>query len=431
MNSLQFYAFITSMADSSQYNSSLMNSSSSLTPLRKQPVVTSLVDGDNFQQPKTPPRLSSNFVRQTPNTLKNEMQSPSSKGQYNHANTPQMRTPRSTSTSRLANIANSSFQNVPMTPNNMSRYLNDTVDSNGEFSDSHDGFFKTPKAPKPNAVMLQHSPSNVGNKSTHPYMSYNFKPCDWPQENDCFGTLGQNDSVSVHRQEQLLLRDLLYVLFGIEGKFIRLKRNREGENFSLKVDPTADKMHVITVSRILKIAYSYSRIINFVESKGYGLVHQALVAAIKAHLLEYFTKVSEMEEMLLRNDLFLQRMFYLLVPYTNTFNLLEDVVSKLKHRSFGGGVLTVLHEKARSIQGVDNEALKLGLKLTKAASEPYFEMLKQWIYYGEIDDARHEFFIEDTFGDDFNDEDDVKETVNVEECDSDEEYSTDFGKFNE
>lgn len=59
-------------------------------------------------------------------------------------------------------------------------------------------------------------------------------------------------------------------------------------------------------------------------------------------------------------------------------------------------MLTVLHEKTKSIQGMDNKALELCLSLTKAASLRYFEILKTWIYYGEISDPRKEFFIEDT-----------------------------------
>lgn len=56
----------------------------------------------------------------------------------------------------------------------------------------------------------------------------------------------------------------------------------------------------------------------------------------------------------------------------------------------------MLHEKTKSIQGMDNKALELCLSLTKSSSVRYFEILKTWIYYGEISDPRREFFIEDT-----------------------------------
>lgn len=48
-----------------------------------------------------------------------------------------------------------------------------------------------------------------------PHFSLDFHPCDWPKENDCFNTLGNH---SVQEQEQLLLRDLLFVLIVTKKK---------------------------------------------------------------------------------------------------------------------------------------------------------------------------------------------------------------------
>lgn len=109
-----------------------------------------------------------------------------------------------------------------------------------------------------------------------------------------------------------------------------------------------------------------------------------------------------------------------------------------QNRSVGGAVLTILHDKTKSIQGMDNNALELFLTLTKSSSVPYFDILKTWIYYGEIDDPRKEFFIEDTHN---------SATVLVngsclapslpanitnDNLDSDDdEYDDYFGKFNE
>ena len=51
--------------------------------------------------------------------------------------------------------------------------------------------------------------NNNQNRKVPPYLSRDFHPCDWPKENDCFNTLG---TYPVQEQEQLLLRDLLFVL---------------------------------------------------------------------------------------------------------------------------------------------------------------------------------------------------------------------------
>ncbi|OTF72523.1 hypothetical protein BLA29_008644, partial [Euroglyphus maynei] len=245
---------------------------------------------------------------------------------------------------------------------------------------------------KPNANHQHHN--NQQNRKVPPYLSRDFHPCDWPKENDCFNTLG---TFPVQEQEQLLLRDLLFVLIGIEGRFIRLLRSQDSSHYKLILDPSTDHFFAVTTQRILKICYHYSTIISFVESRVYGLVNQALVASIHQHLYDYNMTICQMEDSLMKNDLFLQKMFFILLPYFSTFALLKEICAKLyKNKSVGGAVLTLLHEKTKSIQGMDNNALELCLMLTKSAAIPYFDIMKTWIYYGEIGDPRKEFFIEDT-----------------------------------
>ena len=102
---------------------------------------------------------------------------------------------------------------------------------------------------------------------------------------------------------------------------------------------------------------------------------------------------------------------------------------------------------------MDNKALELCLSLTKAASVCYFEILKTWIYYGEISDPRREFFIEDTHqlsngassspahpngasnGKTGVGKGSTRKNGNADHTDfiesDDDEYDDDFGKFNE
>nr|XP_027198167.1 spindle pole body component 97-like [Dermatophagoides pteronyssinus] len=298
------------------------------------------------------------------------------------------------------------------------------------------------------------------NRKVPPYLSRDFHPCDWPKENDCFNTIGQ---YPVQEQEQLLLRDLLFVLIGIEGRFIRLLRSQDSSHYKLMLDPSTDHFFAVTTQRILKICYHYSTIISFVESRVYGLVNQALVASIHQHLYDYNMTICQMEDSLMKNDLFLQKMFFILLPYFSTFALLKEICAKLyKNKSVGGSVLTLLHEKTKSIQGMDNNALELCLTLTKSAAIPYFDIMKTWIYYGEIGDPRKEFFIEDThsqqsigvIGNYYNNNnnpngerlttDNINSSNNniqsqnqshqqndQDLVESDDEYDDDFGKFND
>lgn len=269
------------------------------------------------------------------------------------------------------------------------------------------------------------------------YMSRDFQPCDWPKEKDCFGRLGE---MSVVEQEQTLLRDLLFVLIGIDSRHIRLVRSDESSRYKLQLDPTADQFLAATTNRIMKIAYSYSSIVTFLESRCYGMVNQALVAAMREHMHEYDVSVAKMEDMLFRRDLFLQKMFFILLPYFSTFSLLRDLSTRLyKNKCVGGAVLTILHEKTKSIQGMDNNALELCLGLTRKACAPYFGILSTWIYYGEVDDPRREFFIEDVIQQQNESDEDNIDGLRKGFAgqssglgwDSDEEIDEDFAKLNE
>lgn len=199
---------------------------------------------------------------------------------------------------------------------------------NSEVEGQDDSFRSPETVSTPSTVRHANPQSYTSNRKVPAYLSRDFHPCDWPMENDCFGSLSELYP-NVNEQEQILLQDLLFVLIGIEGKFIRLKKSDDSSRYRLVLDPTADGHLSVTINQILKISYCYSAIVTFVESKVYGLVNQALVAAMQRHMMDYNILVSQMEDMLKRNDLFLQKMFFMLLPYISTFNLLKDLGTKL------------------------------------------------------------------------------------------------------
>lgn len=85
---------------------------------------------------------------------------------------------------------------------------------------------------------------------------------------------------------------------------------------------------------------------------------------------------------------------------------------------------------------MDNNALDLCLNLTKSAAIPYFDIMKTWIYYGEIGDPRKEFFIEDTHNHTNSVMNGTSDPLNISQknydIESDEdEYDDDFGKFDD
>lgn len=130
--------------------------------------------------------------------------------------------------------------------------------------------------------------------------------------------------------DEIMANDyLIFLIKGIEGRYIRLNRSNDAGHYKLTLDSTTDHFLAVTTNRILKICSHYSVIVTFIESKVYGLVNQALVASIHQHIYDYNMDICRMEESLMKNDLFLQKMFFILLSYFPTFSLLKEICVKL------------------------------------------------------------------------------------------------------
>ena len=166
--------------------------------------------------------------------------------------------------------------------------------------------------------------NNILNSDT---MSLDYHPLEWNiDKSEGFGTLGTN---SFKRQEQLLMRDLLYILSGIEGKYIRVQKTENAVKFIL--DSSTDINLSGIVNNILVIGEHYSDVVRYIEwsNTNNSLVNQALVAAIRKHHLKYLTMISHLEELLMKNQLFLQQMNYILLPFIHTISFLSDITKTI------------------------------------------------------------------------------------------------------
>ncbi|XP_054164433.1 gamma-tubulin complex component 2-like isoform X2 [Oppia nitens] len=204
------------------------------------------------------------------------------------------------------------------------------------------------------------------------------------------------NSLSVAEQESALIEDLLFVLIGIEGRYIRLQQLRDKPNkHDIVVDKGGDELLYTLAQRIIALCPYFSQINHFIDTIDNGLVNQALVAAMRAQIKDFFTLISQLETQHRKSDLTLQKMWYYLQPSFTNLAILKDIASKVvKSNSIGGAVLSILHEKTISMTG-NTKAQEFCLLLTRKASEPYFEILDTWIYEGIIDDPYKEFLVED------------------------------------
>ncbi|CAG2115806.1 unnamed protein product, partial [Medioppia subpectinata] len=224
------------------------------------------------------------------------------------------------------------------------------------------------------------------------FLTFDYQFNDWSQEE----TIRPLNTLSVAEQESALIEDLLFVLIGIEGKYIRLQPLKDKPNkHDIIVDKTGDELLYTLAARVTALCPYFSQIIHFIDTIDTGLVNQSLVAAMRAQIKDFFTLISQLETQHRKNDLTLQKMWYYLQPSFTNLAILKDIASKVsKSNSIGGAALSILHEKTISLTG-NTKAQEFCLALTKKASEPYFEILETWIYEGIIDDPYKEFLVED------------------------------------
>ncbi|XP_026968843.1 gamma-tubulin complex component 2 isoform X3 [Sagmatias obliquidens] len=221
----------------------------------------------------------------------------------------------------------------------------------------------------------------------------------------CLGTISHCQLASVPTgtlplaaQEAAVVEDLLYVLVGVDGRYVTAQPLTGRQSRTFLVDPSLDLSIRELVSRVLPAASSYSTVTRFVEEKSsfeYGQVNHALAAAMRTLVKEYLILVTQLEQLQRQGLLSLQKLWFHIQPAMRTVDILASLATSVdKGECVGGSTLSLLHDRSFSYTG-DSQAQELCLYLTTAASVPYFEILEKWIYRGIIDDPYSEFMVEE------------------------------------
>lgn len=200
-------------------------------------------------------------------------------------------------------------------------------------------------------------------------------------------------------QELLVLDNLLFMMVGIEGNYLRVRRGRAKENsLSLYVDPTMDSSLQDLAKRVLPLCENYLIVSQFAETRRhfqYGLVNHAFAAALRAILQDYYAMVAQLEHQFHKARLSLQGLWFFCQPMLGVMQALASVVQKAAARNLtGAAILNLLQSQAKSMAG-DSSGRALLQKLTQAASVPYFGILEKWVSEGVIDDPYGEFLIDE------------------------------------
>ncbi|KAJ3095832.1 hypothetical protein HDU97_006473 [Phlyctochytrium planicorne] len=247
----------------------------------------------------------------------------------------------------------------------------------------------------------------------------------------------------VDQQETLVMEDLLFVLMGLEGKYIRNGNppaRTEDDGYILPsyvIDDTMDPSLASLAQRIANAAAHYNPVSHFMETHSrfsYGRVVHALVAAMRGVIKDYLVLVAQLEHQIHFAERFgIHKLWFHVGPSLHVLGALGGVVERVRvaegvgrdesetvlgrnvvgemrvlfgSGGLGGGgtgvggfrgggvVLGVLGDGVVEMGG-DPVIKQLHLHLLSSALIPYLESLRRWIHRGEIFDPFDEFLIQE------------------------------------
>ncbi|KAF8845758.1 gamma-tubulin complex, component 3 [Paxillus ammoniavirescens] len=216
-----------------------------------------------------------------------------------------------------------------------------------------------------------------------------------------------------HLPEHLLLRDTLYLLQGISGKYVQLSFSDQDDLNKLVF--TDDTKYIIPppiqslVHRLAEVGHLYSRVDAFVKDRegrpGVGMIEQSLCHHLQAQLIEYYRLIaileSQMSTALAHNPdgdpdareeetgLTLKRLDVWINEWRLRMRMMSVCVEGARGAQ-GGALVNLIHSYT---DNGDPFVRKFTDQLLEEVSTPFFSTLHKWLFSGELYDPYNEFFV--------------------------------------
>ncbi|KAI0394080.1 Spc97/Spc98 family protein [Xylariaceae sp. FL0594] len=202
--------------------------------------------------------------------------------------------------------------------------------------------------------------------------------------------------------EPVLLRDLPYTLQGVSSTTLPF-----GPDYSLKLPPTLPPPLIGLLHILAEPSLLCKSLQDFVKTPTKGLLDQSLRAAISDELRSYLTLVATLEGQIRRAlssmdekaprggigkaGVTLKRCVVWTREATMGLRLLSLIAEESKTKK-GGQIISLIHSFSSShgdpIVGAFAE------RLLTPVTRPFYDILRHWIYDGELSDPYTEFFVQ-------------------------------------
>ncbi|GFO47439.1 gamma-tubulin complex component [Plakobranchus ocellatus] len=211
----------------------------------------------------------------------------------------------------------------------------------------------------------------------------------------------KGDNTSLEISEQNLIKDMVYVLQGIDGQWVKYDSTKHMYKVDLEVGISKAFRRQILHSS--KCGSFYNKIKAYMDNhstdKAFGLVGQSFCAALHQELTEYLRLIAVIEAQLHQDmdpgleetssALTMGRLQVWLFDPLVHLKWLAALVDTSKGKK--GGALTS-HIFSYTQHG-SPPLNSLFTHLLTVVSQPIYATLLRWMYDGELEDTYHEFFV--------------------------------------
>lgn len=203
--------------------------------------------------------------------------------------------------------------------------------------------------------------------------------------------------------EPTLLRDLPYTLQGLSSTTLPF-----GKNYCLRIPATLPPPLVGLLHTLAEPALLYTQLQDFVQAPPKGLVGQSLAAAIGDQLRSYLTLVATLEGQIRRAlatidqdaprcgigkvGVTLKRCVVWTREATMGLRLMSLIAHESKSKK-GGQIISLVHSFSSS-HG-DPVVAAFADRLLNPVTRPFYDILRHWIYDGELSDPYLEYFVQE------------------------------------
>lgn len=202
--------------------------------------------------------------------------------------------------------------------------------------------------------------------------------------------------------EAALVRDILYVFQGIDGKYIKM--NCADNCYKVDAKVALCKSLRDISSRLAELGWLHNKVRKYTDARSldqaFGLVGQSFCASLHQELKEYYRLLSVLHSQIhveddqgvnlgIENCLTLRRLLVWTYDPKIRLKTLAALVDYCQGRK-GGELASAVHAYGKT---GDPQMRALVQHILSLVSSPILTFLCRWIYDGELEDTYHEFFV--------------------------------------